>query len=53
MPCGLVDGGGSRWLKHWLLPARLDGGQNTTAFKHIAYNPVAVEFAVIMYVDVK
>jgi len=42
-------------LKHLLLSAGIDGvkSQNTTGFKHLAYNPVAVEFAVIMYVDVK
>jgi len=42
-------------LKHWLRSARLDGvkSQNTTSVRHIAYNPVAVEFAVVMYVGVK
>jgi hypothetical protein len=42
-------------LKCWLLSARLDcvKSQNTAGFKHIAYNPVAVKFTVIMYVGVK
>jgi len=42
-------------LKHWLLSAGIDGvkSQNNAGFKRIAYNPVAVEFAVIMYVGVK
>lgn len=38
-------------LEHWLLSARIDGvkSQNTTGFKHVACNPVAVEFAVSGY----
>lgn len=42
-------------LKHCVLSARLNGVKppNTTGFKHIAYNPVAVEYAIIVYVGVK
>jgi hypothetical protein len=42
-------------LKYWLLSARLDGvkSQHITGAKQMAYNLVAVVFAVIMYLGVK